>query len=66
MQLDKKNNNGLIANWKILFVKMLLINENMLNKNLPASDTKKCLSNFHEQVLHTWLQVKRTQPETDL
>ena len=37
------------ANWKILFLKMLLINENMLNKNLPASDTKNCLSNFHNR-----------------
>ena len=51
------------GNWKILFVKMLSINEHMLNKNLPSSESNKCLSNFHKQVLDSWLTVKYTHPE---
>ena len=53
------------GNWKILFSKMLSISQQMLNKNLPASETNNCLSNFHKQVLDNWLLVHSADPKSN-
>ena len=42
------------VNSKFLFLKMLSINEFMLNKNIGLSYIENCLSPFHQQVLKNW------------
>ena len=41
-------------NSKVLFFKMLSINEFMLNKKIGLSFIENCLSPFHQQVLECW------------
>ena len=42
------------VNSKVLFLKMLSINEFMLNKKIGLSYIQNCLSPFHQQVLESW------------
>ena len=42
------------VNSKLLFLKMLSINESMLNKKIGLSLVEKCFSPFHQQVLESW------------
>ena len=56
---------GEIVNWKVLMLKMLSLNKNILNKKVQLDSKSKCLSPFHEQVLESWYKVYCTNPVED-
>ena len=53
------------CHWKILFLKMMAIKENMLNKKPDCTFFKNCTTTFHKQVLESWTEIYCSKPCTD-
>ena len=50
------------AKWKIIFLVMLNINMDILNKNLDKKMIENCRSEFHKQTLACWIQLTNIEP----
>ena len=53
-----------ISKWKTTFLDLLNIDIDILNKNLDIQIVKKCKTEFHEQVLTSWINTYCTDPIT--
>ena len=45
------------CHWKALFLKLLAVNETLLNKRLDNTFFQKCVTAFHKQVLESWTEI---------
>ena len=57
--LDARN-----CNWKTLFWKMLNIDPDVLIKNTNINHSANGLSNFHKQLLSSWISISSINPTT--
>ena len=56
---DKTN-----SKWKTTCLNLLNIDKNMLNKNLDLQIATKCKTDFHKQLLSSWINMHCTDPKS--
>ena len=49
---------------KTTFLNLLNLDKNMLNKNLDIKIVAQCKTNFHKQVLSSWISIHGTEPKS--
>ena len=54
------------SKWKITFLYLLNIGKDILNKNLDMKMVNKCKTDFHKQVLSSWIKIFCTEPESHI
>ena len=52
------------SKWKNTFLYLLNIDKDMLNKNLDLQMAAKCKTEFHKQVLSSWITIHGTEPKS--
>ena len=50
------------SKWKVIFIVMLNIKPALLNKNLELKNTSRCLTEFHKQILTSWIELTSKEP----
>ena len=51
------------SKWKLIFIKLLNIPKQMLNKNLEEQTANLCKGEFQKQVLMSWIKVHGNEPK---